>query len=161
MCRTVGCNAISVEAARGFGETYCLRLQSRRVCQAVNQEKRLKLRLPPVSIISLLPLLFIPKDGGNIFIRNVGLYPKYKALQRRRLLSIATCMRTQNPIQVVFMSRWNIICLIPTNTQLKWQLGLEYSLFIVCPKYRWVCSTYIFSIYRFFSMFWTSSFHKT
>jgi hypothetical protein len=35
----------------------------------------------------LLGLLFDHEDGSDIFLRNVGLFPKYTALQRRKLYS--------------------------------------------------------------------------
>jgi hypothetical protein len=36
--------------------------------------------LPPASVGFLLDLFFDPKDGGDIFLRNVGLSPKYAVL---------------------------------------------------------------------------------
>jgi hypothetical protein len=43
-----------------------------------------ELSLPPASAVLLLGLFFGPEDGGDMFIRNVGLSPIYTASQPRR-----------------------------------------------------------------------------
>jgi hypothetical protein len=45
-------------------------------------------------MLFLLGLMFYPKDGGDICLRNVGLSPNYTALRRENLKSnkIRTCL---------------------------------------------------------------------
>jgi hypothetical protein len=52
----------SCSSERVFRQTYCLQLQRWRVS---------KLSLLPISAIFLLGLLFDPKDGGAMFLRNI------------------------------------------------------------------------------------------
>jgi hypothetical protein len=46
------------------------------------------LRLQPASAGFLLGIHFDPEDGGDMFLRNIGLSPIYAALQPRRYYSI-------------------------------------------------------------------------
>jgi hypothetical protein len=43
-----------------------------------------ELSLPPVPTGFLLDLLFYHEDGGDLFLRNVWFFPKYKAIKPRR-----------------------------------------------------------------------------
>jgi hypothetical protein len=65
--------------AKSFGGTYPFHLQGKTAIHARNQHKRLS--LPPDSVGFLIGLLFDPEDGGNIFLRNVGLSPSYSVFK--------------------------------------------------------------------------------
>jgi hypothetical protein len=51
----------------------------------------------PVSAGFLLALMFDPENGGNMFLRNVDLFPNYTVLQSRGpLLFIVTAVETSD-----------------------------------------------------------------
>jgi hypothetical protein len=68
---------------------YYLHLQGRRVSQARNQQKQ-EAGWAPASGTFLLGLLFDPEDGGDMFVRNVGLSSKLSGVtfQKSILLDI-------------------------------------------------------------------------
>jgi hypothetical protein len=59
---------------RRFGGTYPSTSSGSKLCEAGNQQKQTADR----------SWLFDPEDEGDIFLRNVGLYPNYTSLQPRR-----------------------------------------------------------------------------
>jgi hypothetical protein len=71
---------------RRFGGKYRLHLQNRTVHQS-QPAKACNLRLSPTCTGVLLDLLLDCEDGEDIFLRNVGLFPKYAHLKSRRLYS--------------------------------------------------------------------------
>jgi hypothetical protein len=82
MKKLTPCSPLKVN--RRFGVTYRLHLQGRISRERYQHEIRWEAGLSPASAGYLLGLLFDPEDVGDIFLRNVGLSPNYKALQPRR-----------------------------------------------------------------------------
>jgi hypothetical protein len=57
--------------------------------------------LVPAYTDFVLGLLFDPKNGGDMFLKNVRLSPNCVVLQPRRLLFLVTTMRTSDPAHII------------------------------------------------------------
>lgn len=66
------CMVFSVVMLCSFGGTYDLHFQGRTISQTGGKLSC----LPPASAGFLLGLLFYPKDGGDMFLEEIGLSPK-------------------------------------------------------------------------------------
>jgi hypothetical protein len=65
----------------------------------------------------LLGLLFNSKDGGNMFLRNVGLSPNYEALQPRRPYHGAVTLTTTAYFRVAILFTGMLVVITVTSLQ--------------------------------------------